>query len=78
MTLYISYITKRGGKHGYLGLVVILTAYYILTNTTFVCQVHPGNLITPIVATCHAQEELKRQYEKIYSYLTKHEDWNGR
>ena len=31
-----------GGQHGYLGLVVSLTAYYVLTKTPFVSQVHPG------------------------------------
>ena len=40
------------------------TAYSLLTNTPFVCQVHPGNIVIPIAATSHAQEELKRQYDK--------------
>ena len=53
-----------GGKHGYLGLVVSLTAYGLLTNTPFVNQIHTGKLVTPIAATCHAQEEVKRQHEK--------------
>ena len=54
----------RGRKHGYLGLVVSLTAYGLLTNTPFVHQVHTGKLVIPIAATRHAQEEVKRQYEK--------------
>ena len=52
------------GQHGYLGLVFILTYYVLLTNTPFVLQVYPGKLRIPIAVTCHAQEELKRQYEK--------------
>ena len=54
----------RGGQHGYLGLVVRPTAYALLTTTSFVCQVHPGNLSTPIEDTRHTQEELKCQYNK--------------
>ena len=44
----------KGGQHGYLGLVVILNANSLLTNTPFVCQFHPGNLIIPIADTRHA------------------------
>ena len=51
-------------QHGYLGLLFNLTAYELLTNTPFVSQVHKGNIIIPIAATCHSQEELKRQYDK--------------
>ena len=54
----------RGGQHSHLNLVVSLTAYAILTNTIFVCQFHPGNLIIPIAATHYAQEELKFQYDE--------------
>ena len=53
-----------GGKHGYLGLVVSLTAYALLTKNPFVCQIHPGKLSIPIAATRNAQEELKRQYDE--------------
>ena len=53
-----------GGKHGYLGLVVRLTAYALLTNNTFVCQVHPVKISIPIAATHHVQEELKHQYNE--------------
>ena len=67
-----------GGKHGYLWLVVIPIAYAPLTNTPIFHQLHPGNLIIPIAATHHAQEELKRHYEKNYKSSTKHEDWNER
>ena len=52
------------GQHGYLGLVVSLTAYSLLTKTPFFCQLHPGNLSTPIAATRHAQEKLKHQYDE--------------
>ena len=45
-----------GGQHGHIGLVFSLTTYDLLTNTPFVCQVHPGNLIIPIAATRHAKE----------------------
>ena len=45
-----------GEKQRYLGLVVSPTAYALITNTSFVHQVHPGNLIIPIAATRHAQE----------------------
>ena len=54
----------RGGQHGYLRLVISPTAYALLNNATFVCQVHPGNLITHITASRHAQEELKFQYDE--------------
>ena len=53
-----------GRQHGYLGLLVSLTAYSLLNNTPFVCQVHLGNLSIPIAATRHAQEELKHQYNE--------------
>ena len=53
-----------GGKHGYLILVTSPTDYALLTNNPFVRQVHPENLITPISATHHAQEELKFQYDE--------------
>ena len=53
-----------GRQHGYFSLVVRPTAYALLTNTPFVCQDYPGNLIVPIAATLHAQEELKRQYDE--------------
>ena len=53
-----------GGQHGYLVLVVRPNAYDLLNNTPFVRQVHPGNLSIHIVATCHTQEELKRQYDE--------------
>ena len=53
-----------GGQHVYLGLVVVLNAYALLTNTPFVRQVHPGNLSIPIAATRHAQEEMKQQYNE--------------
>ena len=52
------------GQHGYLRLVVIPTAYALLTNTPFVHQVNPGNPSTLIAATYHSQEELKRQYNE--------------
>ena len=55
------YSNLGGGKHGYLELVVRSTAYALLVSTPFVCQFHPGNIIIPIAATRHAQEELKRQ-----------------
>ena len=51
-------------QHGYLGLVFNLKAYELLTNTPFVSQVHKGNIIIPVAATPHSQEELKRQYDK--------------
>ena len=54
----------RGVKHGYLILLVSLTYYALLTNTPFFRQFRPGNLIIPIAATRHAQEELKRQYDE--------------
>ena len=38
--------------------------YTLLTTTSFVCQVHPGNLSIPIEDTRHTQEELKCQYNK--------------
>ena len=44
--------------------MIILTAYVLLTKTTFFCQVHPRNLVIPTAATCHAQEELKCQYDE--------------
>ena len=53
-----------GGQNDYLGLVVIRTAYSLLTKTPFVCKDYPGNLRIPIEATRHAQEELKCQYDK--------------
>ena len=53
-----------GGKCGYIGLVEIPNFYSLLTSIPFSCQVHTGNLVIPIVATRHTQEELKRQYEK--------------
>ena len=53
-----------GGQHGYLILVVIPNSYALLSNTPFVCQIHPGNLIIRIAATRHTQEELKHQYEE--------------
>ena len=53
-----------GGQQICLGKVIILTAYALLTNTPFVCQVHPGNLSSPIAATHHTQEELKHQYDE--------------
>ena len=54
----------RGGQHGYLRLVVSLNGYALLANTPSVCQVRSGNLSIPIAATCHTQEELKRQYDE--------------
>ena len=53
-----------GGQHSYLGLVASLTSYALLANTPFVRQVHTGNLRIPIADICHAQEELKRQYNE--------------
>ena len=53
-----------GGQHGYLRLVISPPAYALLNNTNFVCQVHPENLITPIMATPQAQEKLKFQYDE--------------
>ena len=53
-----------GGQHGYLRLVTSLTTYALLNKTTFVCQIHPENLITHITASRHAQEELKFQYKE--------------
>ena len=53
-----------GGQHGYLRLVISPTAYALLNNTNFFCQVHPENLITPITATRQAQEKLKFQYDE--------------
>ena len=53
-----------GGQHGYLGLLVSPTAYNLLKNTPFFRQVYPGSLVIPIAATCHVQEELKRQYDE--------------
>ena len=45
-----------GEQHCYLGLVVSLTSYSLLTNDPFVLQSNPGNLIIPISATHNAQE----------------------
>ena len=52
----VVYSNIGGGKHGYLGLVVIYTAYSLPTNTPFVHQVYLGNLSISIAATLHAQE----------------------
>ena len=61
----ISVHSNIGGvQHGYLGLVVSPTACKLLSNSPFVTPIHPGILAIPIVVTCNAQDELKRQYEK--------------
>ena len=60
----VVYSNIGGGKHGYLGLVVIYTAYSLPTNTPFVHQVYLGNLSISIAATQHTQEELKRRYNE--------------
>ena len=62
-----------GGQHGYLGLLVSPTAYNLLKNTPFFRQVYPGSLVIPIAATCHVQEELKRQYDENLRIF--HETW---
>ena len=54
----------RGGQRGYLGLAVSSTAYAFIINTSFVRQVHPVNLVIPIAATRHTQQELKRECDK--------------
>ena len=61
-----------GGHCIYLILVVIPTAYSLLTNTLFVFQLNPVNLLIPIAATRKYQEELNLQYEKTYEDSTKH------
>ena len=43
-------------QHGYLRLVVSPTNYALLTNTLFVCKLHPRKLIIPIADTRHSQE----------------------
>ena len=53
-----------GGQHGYIGLVVIPNYYALLSNTIFVRPIKTGTLTIPVVATCHAQDKLKRQYDK--------------
>ena len=53
-----------GGQHRYLGLVVSPNSCALLSNTLFVSNIHPLNLVIPVVATHQAQDELKRQYEK--------------
>ena len=53
-----------GIQHDYLGLVVSLSSYTLLTNNSFVIQFHTLNLRILIEATRHDQEELKRQYKK--------------
>ena len=63
-----------GGQHGYRGLLVSPSAYALLSDTPFVCPIHPVNLSIPIVKTHHAQEEIKHQYKKIYKYFKKRED----
>ena len=65
-----------GGHCIYLSLVVIPTAYSLLTNTPFVFQFNPVNLLIHIAATRKYQEELNLQYEKTYEDSTKHEEWN--
>ena len=54
----------RGVQHSYLGIVVVPTAYALLSNTTFLHTIHQGNHIIPVVATCHAQDKLKFQYNE--------------
>ena len=58
-----------GGQHGYLRLVISPTAYALLNNATFVCQVHPGNLVTHITASRHVKEKLKFQYDENLQVL---------
>ena len=61
----ISVHSNIGGvQHGYLGLVVSPTACTLLSNSPFVPPIHPGILAIPVVVTCHAQDELKRQYDE--------------
>ena len=54
----------RGRERGYIRLLVSPTSYTLLTNKSFFCQFHTVHIIIYIAGTCHAQEELKFQYDK--------------
>ena len=61
----IEFHSNLGGfQHVYLGLVVRTTSYALISNTPFVRPIYPGTLIILVVSICHAQDELKHQYDE--------------